>query len=323
MAAIGTNTVTSIARRFILPEIADVIYDSNPVFFRMNRANKKIVQGGTQIEVPLMKSQFTAGGSYNGYDLLDVSPSDTIQNAVYDWAQYHVPVAVDGRTLIKTDSPEAIANFLSIQFDQAKMQMAENLGVGLWSDGTADTDGIVGLGAAVDDGGNVATYAGITRSGNAWWQASDDSSTSTLTALSLNAAFQNASKGGKHPTLIACRIEQYNRIWNVAQGDQRFPAQVGGSDEQLASVGFTNVLFNNTPVVVDSHVFDGPNTSNSAIVFLHEDALHLAVSPRADFYMQDFQTPVNQDAMVSQLFWAGQLVTTNCALQSKMSAVTG
>ena len=47
--AIGTNAVTSLVRHYIMPEIVDNIYGDNPLTFRLLRANKKLVQGGTQI----------------------------------------------------------------------------------------------------------------------------------------------------------------------------------------------------------------------------------------------------------------------------------
>ena len=317
---IGTDVVTSIARRFILPEIVDNIYNSNPIFFRVNAANKRVISGGTQIEVPLMYSRFTAGGPYQGYETLTVTPSDTVKNGAWDWKQQYVPVTVDGLTLIKTDSPEAIANFIQFYFAQAEMEMAENLGTGLWSDGT-DSKQIDGLEAAVDDTTVAATYAGLARSSNTFLNSQVDSSTATLTLASLQSHFGSVSEGGRHPTIIVSRQEQYNRYWALVQANQTFETGVGGRDEQLASAGFTNLLFNNVPWVVDSHVFDGPDTSNSAIVMLNEDYLYWAVSPRADFYLEDFQTPVNQDAMVAKLLWAGNALMTNTQRQGKMTAV--
>jgi hypothetical protein len=313
---LGTNVVTSIARRFILPEIVDNIYRSNPVFFRLEKANKKIVRGGTQIEVPLMYSRFAAGGFYQGYDLLDTSPSDTVKNGAWDWKQAYVPVTVDGLTLIKTDSPEAIADFIRLYFSQAEMELVEILASGLWSDGSGQQ--IDGLSLAVDSTG---TYGGLSRAANTWWAAQEDSSTATLTLAALNTFFGTVSEGGRHPTIIVSGQAQYNRFWGLNTVGQRFPIEPGGADEQLASAGFSNLLFNGVPWTVDSHVPADAGTSRDPIYFLNEDYMWLAVSPRADFYMEDFQTAINQDAMVAKLFWAGNLVVNNCQRQGKMTNV--
>lgn len=318
---IGADTLTALSRRHIMPMIVDNVYNSNPVFFRLYKANKRIVQGGTHIEVPLMYKRFTSGGPYQGYDVLETVPQDTVKNGAWDWKQHYVTVAVDGLTLIKTDSPESVANYLRFYFAQAEMEMAENLANGLWADGTNAKE-IDGLEAAVDDGGVAATYAGLTRASNTWLNSQDDSTTATLTATALQSMFGNTSEGGRHPTLIASRQEQYNRFWAINQLNQDFPSMPSGHDEQLASAGFTNQLFNGVPWIVDSHVPDGPNTSNSGIYFLNEDYIWIAVSPRADFYLTPFQEPVNQDAMVAKMLWAGNLIVPNTQRQGKMTNIS-
>lgn len=319
---VGASTVTAIAERFIMPEIVDNVYGRNALLYRLNRSNKRIVRGGYQIEQPLMFDDFAAGGTYQGYDVLTVSPSDTIKNGAWAWAQYYVPVTVDGLTLIKVDSPRAIADLIRTYFAQAEMQMAQNLGAGIWSDGITNPKAIDGLQGAVDDGGVLGTYAGIVRASNTWWNANDDSTTSALTLAALQSMFMSCSSGGRHPTSIWSRVEQYNRYWNLNVANQDFPSQPSGHDEVLASAGFTNQLFNNVPWLIDDNVFDGPNASNSAIVMLNEDYMWLAVSPRADFVMQPFQQPVNQDAMTALMLWAGNLIITNCKRQGKLTNVS-
>lgn len=318
---IGANVVTAISRRFIFSEIVDNVYNSNLFLYRMNQANKRIVTGGTQIEVPLMYARLSAGGPYQGADVLTVAPSDTVKNLAVDWKQHYVPIVVDGLTLIKTDSPQAIANFLRMYFAQSEMDMAENLGVGLWSDAVTNAKQIDGLKGAIDDGTVATTYGGLSRTTNTWFKSQVDSTTGTMTLAALNSFFGNVAEGGRHPTVILSRQGQYDRYWALNTSNQRFVAAPTGHDEQLASAGFTNLLFNGVPWGVDSHVFDGPNASNSAIAMLNEDYLWWVVSPRADFYMEDFQTPVNQDAHVAKLLWAGNLICTNPARQGKMTAV--
>lgn len=318
---IGVGVVTALSRRYIMPEIVDNIYASNPFFFRMNQANKRIVQGGTQIEVPLMYKRFTNGGPYQGYDSLNVAPNDTVKNGAWDWKQHYVPVTVDGLTLIKTDSPQAIANYIKFYFAQAEMEMAENLAVGVFSDTITNTKDVDGLKGAVDAGTVATTYAGLTRASNTFLNSQVDSTTAVLTVSALQSHFMTVKSGGRAPTLIVSRVEQYNRYHNLGIANQLFQIGPAGTDEQLFSAGFTNLLYNNTPWLEDSHVFDGPNTSNSAILTLNEDYFYFAVSPRADFYLEDFQKPVDQDAMVAKILWAGNLILTNTQRQGKMTAV--
>lgn len=313
---IGTNEINSISRRYIHPQLVDNVYRSNPMFFRLNAMNKKMLQGGLQIEVPLVFQRFAAGGFYQGYDLLDVTPSDTVKNAAFDWKQAYVPVSVDGLTLIRADSPEAVVNFLTFYFENAQAELAEILGTGVWSDVVSNNKVIDGLKGAVDDGTIATTYGGLSRSTNLFWKSQIDSSTATLTLVSMRTMMGNTSEGGRHPTLLVGTQLNYNRFWNLVQPSQAFPVQPGGHDEQLAQAGFSNLLFDGVPFVVDSHV------PANHIFFLNEDYIYLFVNPRADFNMKEFREPVNQDAMTSLILWAGNVVLSNCQRQGKMTAVT-
>jgi hypothetical protein len=324
---IGTDTVTSIANRYVVPTITDQIYPANVFLYRVHRANKKMVQGGTQIEVPSMYRRFAAGGAYRGFEPLDTTPSDTIRNGALDWKQYYVPWSLSGLTLIQTDSPEAIANFLTLQSQQAFMEMAEILAYGLFQNGVSNVKELDGFAGAIGNSsvGNTS-YAGISRSANSWWNSSVDASTATLTLASLHALIMNASRGGQHPTILLTRQEQYNRAWALGAASTGYTIQQqrapGGHDELLLSAGFTNILVDNIPMVVDPHVDNGPNASNGRIYAINENTFHLCVSPRADFYVEPFQKPVNQDAMVSMILWAGNVVCTAPNLNAVMTNVS-
>lgn len=315
-APIGTNEINSLSRRYILPMLVDNVYNSSPLFFRLNRRNKKQVQGGLHIEVPLVYQQFAAGGSYSGFDLLDVSPSDTVKNAAFDWKQYYVPISIDGLTRIRMNSPEAVLNALTFMFEQAQVQMVENLSQGIWSTSTG-TGSVDGIQAAIDNGAVAATYGGLPRSTNPFWNAQVAAATAPLSLSQIQNIYGLCTDGGRHPTIILNDQAVYNIYWNLLSQSQAFPVQPQGMDEQLAQAGFTNLLFNGVPMVVDSHAPAGD------MFFLNEDYMTLVVASQADFRMNDFREPVNQDAMVSLLLWAGNMVFYNVQRQGKLTGITG
>lgn len=319
---VGTNTLTSLSRTLVIPEITDTFYGSNVVFFRANNSWRKTVTGGTQVEVPWMYADFVNGGPFTGYQVFDLSPNDTIKNGALDWSFYYKPVTIDLPTIVKANHPDAIANLVGVQFEQASMSMCDDVGTDLWGDGTGSNTPLVGLKASIDDGGVAASYAGLTRSSNTWLNSTDDSSTATLTIPSLQSNFGSAKEGGRAPTLISSRTDQYNRYLALVQANMRHVVNAGGHDEQLASAGFTNALFNNVPWVDDTKTFDGPNASNSAIVMMNEDYLELLVLSGLDFYMEDFMRPADQAAYTTQIIWGGQVINKNPARNSKMTALT-
>lgn len=316
---VGTNEVTSLSRRFLFDEIVDQVYGSNAVLFRLNSMNKRRVQGGYQIEVPLTWQHMVGGGWYQGFEVLDVSPSDTVKNAAWDWKQAYQSISIDGLTLIRADSPIALTGNLAYQVENAIMELSDQLGNGVWSDTVTNPKMIDGLKGAVDNGVVAATYGGITRASNPFWNSQVDSSTTTLSLTALQTLFSNCESGARHPTLIVSQPVNYNRYWVLNQSLQAFPTQPGGHDEVLAQAGFTNVLFDGVPWLKDSHV---PTTPQSSIFMLNEDYLTLVVASRADFQMKEFREPANQDAMTMLVLWAGNVILTNPQRCGKMTALT-
>lgn len=323
MATLGADTVTAISRRYIIPRIVDNVYGSNPLFFRWWRANKVTQQGGVNIQQPLMYKRMNGGGWYKGYQLLTISPSTTVQNATFTWKQAYQSVTVDGLTLLRADSPIAIADYLAVMFKQAEMQLADTLGAGLWSNG-ATGKVITGTVLAVDNGTVASSYGGIAHSGNSWWNAQLDTSTTTLTLKSMQTLWGKCQSGGRAPTIIFGTQTVYNWYWGLNYSYQQFPVQPQGHTTQLAQAGFTNLLFNGAPFLVDSHIGTGTGESTEGkLFFLNEDYWTLIVATRAQFKIEDFQTPVNQDAMTSKLLWAGNLVCSNISRQGKFTALIG
>lgn len=318
---VGVGVVTSLARRYIMPEIVDVVYASNPYFFRLNRRNKKLIRGGYQIEVPFVYKRFGNGGPYSGMDPISVAANDTVKNGAWDWKQHAVTVAIDGLTLIKVDSPDAIADVIKFSFAQAEMEMAENLAIGIMSDGVTNPKEINGLRGAIDAGAVTTAYAGLTRSANPWLNSQVDTTTTTLSQSALNNHFTAVGSGGRTPSIVASRSDQYNRFYNLGIVNQQFNQGPAAVDDVMMQAGFTNLLFNNVPWLSDSHVFDGANASNSVVLMMNEDYFYFAVSPKADFYLEDFQKPIDQDAMAAKILWAGNFINSNPARQGKMTAV--
>lgn len=311
---VGTNDLTSLSDRYLLPTLTDNVYRSNLMTFRLLARNLKKLKGGTQIEAPLIYTKFTAGGFYSGYDLLDTTPQDVVKNAAWDWKQAYVPITVDGLTLIKAEGPGAIVDHLTYKFEIASHDLVDKIGDGIWNNG-AVAKSIDGIQGAVDDSTVLVTYGGLSRSANTWWRSQVDTTTTVLSYPSMQTMFGNCTEGGRHPTIIVTTQANYNRYVNLGIGGQVFPSQPAGQDEQLVSAGFTNALFNNVPLAVDS------KCTTNHVYYFNEDYWELAVHTRTDMVMDEFRRPVNQDAMVAYIRWAGNLICRAPARNGKQTAV--
>lgn len=319
---IGTDTITSISRHIVRPVITDQFYGSNSLFYRLNSSGKKKYTGGMHYEAPFIYQGFSTGGSFAGYDLLDVAPQETIKNGGWDMKQYYQTVSLSGRDLARANNEAAVADLVVTLTSQAVLDLADKIGTDLHGTATSDSTKIDGLRDVVDNGGTATSYAGLTRASNTWLNAQVDSSTATLTLSSLNSMFNSCTKGGHAPTIILSRTEQYGRFEGLLSTYQRFQQGPAGADQVLANAGFTNLLFKNTPWVIDDKVMDGPNASNSAILFLDETQMELACFFNTDFEMEEWQKPTNQNAMVQKIFWFGNLMHFRPQTNGKMTNVS-
>ena len=95
----------------------------------------------------------------------------------------------------------------------------------------------------------------------------------------------------------------WNKLWDRVQPQQRYPT--GPGFDGLAKIGFDVININGAAVIVDSHIASGYGfgiNSNYVKLIMHRER---------DFHFTGFKTPINQDAVVGQILWAGNLVVSS------------
>jgi hypothetical protein len=311
---IGVDHITAIVNRYLMPDIIDLAYQGNPLFFRLYNSNRRFVDGGPQIEQPVMVSKFTAGGSFSDLDVLDMTPQNTTRTVAWDWKEKYVPVAFSNLAMTKMNSADSIANGVQVQVEQAAMQMRDLLGTGLYSAGTNSKE-LDGLTLAIDTSG---VYAGIDRSANLWWQgkrpASAVGTSANVDIALINTLQASVTVGGRFPTLGLVTQAAYASLWSILYGKQQFYS-VSEKDAQMASAGFNNFVINGTPFVIDPKIPSYSTDTGGQVFLLNEDFIKLAVTPLSDFRMEPFQQAFNQAAIGAKLLFTGNLLVTNPQVQ--------
>ena len=302
-----------------LPGLVDLIFNSNPLWIRMASKERIIFDGGDLIRQPILYGTLNSG-SYSGLDTFDTARVQTKTVMQFDWSQYQCSLTIDGRTIAKTSGAGSrIMDLVETEMETARLTLANNLGVDLFLDGTGNGGKVLtGLIAAIDDGTNVNTYGGIARLANGdQGVAVRGNLNTTGGALSLglvNTAMGSATIQPHRPDLIVTTQAMWDRFWERSQPSQREPS--GPAFDDLARIGFTAVNFNGAAVVVDSHVAAG----NAWL--LNTDFFKLIIHKDRDFIFSGFQKPTNQDAMVGQIFWMGQLVCQAPRLNTRMTGLS-
>lgn len=311
--------IAAVAVDSYLPGLIDLFFNSNPLWIRLSSKERVIIDGGDLIRQPILYQGLTSG-SYSGLDTFDTTRVQTKTVLQFDWAQYYANLTVDGRTLIKTSgSGSRVLDLVEAEMETARLTLADLLGTHLTLDGTGNAGkNLLGLIAAIDSGTNVRFYGGLDRNGgDAIATAIRGNLNTTGGALALalvNTAMGSATIQPQRPDLLITTQTLWDRFWERVQPSQRTPSGPGFDD--LAKVGFTAVNFNGAAVVVDSHVASGN------LWLINSDTMKLIVHKDRDFRFTGFQTPTNQDALVGQILWAGQLICQSPRLNTRMTGLS-
>jgi len=294
-------------------EVVDNISDNNSLLRRMkSRGNIKTESGGYELAFPLEYANNSTYQRYSGYDTLNVNASDVISAARYDWAQIALHVTASGRELRQNNSKEAMIKLVKARIQNAKNTASNNLAIDIYSDGSL-TNQIGGLAALVNSAG-TGTVGDINSSNFSFWQNqflefSGTPGTATIGTM-MNQLWLPLVRGQDKPDIIVFSQDYYSFYEGSLQSNQRY------MKADAASLGFEELMYKSAQVIFD----DNSNFGTTAKIgyFLNTKYLYLIQHSEAQWTQDDVKKPVNQDAEVVPLYWMGQLVTTNRALQGKL-----
>jgi hypothetical protein len=303
--ALTYDQISAITLKKIIPKMVDNIFDSNPL---MQRAKKKFytkVDGGTSITQPLNYAQISSADWYAGADTLSTTDNDVFTAAEYAWKQIYANISINRIDEIKNSGDAAILNFVKQKVQIAEKTIMDQMGTALYNSGTnAKAIGGLRLIASTSN-----TVGGISQSSYSWWQAQVDSTTTTLSLAALQTIMNRCTIGNDGPSVGLATRTLYNSYYALLQPQQRF------TDSEVAKGGFSSLMFNGIPVIVDSHV------PASGFFLLNEDYLNLYYHPDEDFRFEPFQKPINQNVKVAKVYWAGAFGTSNARMQGYLSAL--
>lgn len=301
--------------------IADNVSNHNALYRRLTKKGKiRAIDGGRTIAVPLDYAENATFQRYSGFDQLNVSASDVLSAAEFNWKQAAVHVTASGLELRSNAGKNQMIQLAKARLNNALRTFRNNISSDIYSDGTA-TNQINGLQALVSDAG-TGTVGGINSSTYAFWASTVQSAAAplqgggaitpgatTIESLMLPLWIE-LTRGGDMPDLI---VMSTNYFTFYEQSQTSIKRYTSASD---ADGGFASLKYHGADVVFDS----GGGCPTSHGYFLNTDYLELVVHQDANLTQMDDKSSVNQDAVVMPLIWQGNLCVSNRALQGVMKA---
>lgn len=308
-----TELVTTTYRKH-RKEVKDNLSNRNALLKYMEkRGNIRKEDGGLTIVTPL---DYASNGTYQRYsdwDVLDISASDVISAAEYQWRQVAINVVASGREIRVNSGEAAIVKLVAARIKNAMRTFKNNFSSDMYSDGST-TNQINGLAAIVADT-NTNTVGGINATTWSFWQntvkdASVSSVTTSATTIEnglMLPLWLSISRGpDDEPDLIVMDPVYYTYFESSQVSLKRY------TGAEMANAGFSTLKYKSADVLFDS---TASGITASHAYFLNTNYLGLSVHRDADLEVMDDMRPINQDGSVTPILWMGNLTCSNRKLQ--------
>ena len=335
------NRVTTTTNTLLLPKVVDTILNSNVLATRVLTSAKKWT--GEKIRKAVKVEKNTNGGSFDGFDTFSTSATDTRINLEFEAKFYEKGVTLPLTELSKNMAdPNRLADLAALELASTAEDMADDIGTLFYSDGTGNgSKDFLGLEGIVDDGTNVATYGGQSRSTYSTLNSTVTASGGTLTLEKMATLYNNITSGSVKPTMGLTTETIFSLYEQLLEPQERInkdvPMMRGGL---TGGAGFTSLFYKGFPVIADEKCTSG------VLYFVNEDFLEWRALPMAKttpinykfqdiegndytnvnglgFSWSDWIIPSNQASVIGHIYLGGELWSSNPKRHGKLTGITG
>jgi hypothetical protein len=236
--------------------------------------------------------------------------------AEFNWKQAAGSVSISGlEAEVQNKGKAQVISLLKSRIKNAEHTMKNQVTVGMYANGTGNAGKeIGGLQLLIADTPTSGTVGGIDQNTYTWWRnqsfdaTTDGGAPATAANIGgyMNTVFLRCTRGNDKPDLIVADVNYYGAYWNSLQAIQRV------AESKTAALGFQNLAFaNNVPVVYE----DSTGIPSNHMYFINTDYLHFRYAAGRLFEPMKELRPINQDAEVHMILFAGNLTSSNRARQ--------
>ena len=209
-----SERVLSLTQDYLLPKVADNVLNSNVLLLRLMGSAKE--GKGESIKKAIKYANSGQASSFAGMDTFTPAALNTKVRLSYDMRGVRQPIAISGMEAVANAVSETqVTDLVKEALEETQQELVDSLGSIIYSDGTGNSNkDPLGLRAIVDDGTDVSTIGGLSRTTypvlNAYRAAA---SGGALSLSNLATMFTNVSSGTgmTTPTMIVSN----ETVWDL------------------------------------------------------------------------------------------------------------
>ncbi len=327
------NFVTSITKERFFPKIVDNIHEGNVLFARL-RGKARPWTGGSQLVIPTTVSKRTALGSFSGFDTFSTNQEDVRKKFTINPSEYYATITISGIQKALNKGAEAVVDLLTAEFEDVGKALSEKMGEDCYKDGTGnDNKDIAGLDYHIDDGTVATTYQGLSRTTYTNLKATRNAQSGALGFDDLATDYDAAQRGNDSPTIGITTPA----VWSIIEAllvpvqnmevGKSYPKLVpsGGTEGISVNRGYNAIYYRGVPIIADEKCTAGYlyfiNENHLFLYQIEQDPLFVEAA-KEGFAWTGWKRGTNQNAITSQLLWAGQLVGDSPRTMSVRTGIT-
>lgn len=333
------NRVSTLTNTKLIPKVVDTVLDSNVFATRMLMRAQR--WSGEKIRKAVKISTNTNNGSFDGFDQFNATAQDTRRAMEFEAKFFHQDVVLPlTETSKNMADPSRIADLAAMELASAAEDMADKIGTQFYGDGTGNGGkDFLGLEGIVDDGTNLATYGGLSRTTFPTLKSTVTGSGGTLTLAKMDTMWDSVTSGGIKPTVIICDQTLFSLYGQLRQPSEQIIQTDNFMGGMKAGAGPVALGYRGVPVIADEKATAG------TMYFLNENFLEWRALPMdrtmpANFNVQDIEgndytnvkglgfswsdwiIPSNQASIIGHIYLGGQLWSSNPRRQGKLTGIT-
>lgn len=339
------NVVDTITLEEIVPRVVDTVLRTNRFATKMLSKTKRF--GAATMDFPIKYQVGTAVQSFLGFDTLPTSFTDTRVLLKYNPRFVTANVALAGTDLMANNTAAKVIDLTRVEMQSRAQDLADGIGTMLWSDGTGNSNkDFLGLGALVDDGTNVATIGGLSRSTYTTLKGTVTSA-ATLSLSTMRTLWNAIGDSGVYPTRVYTDFPTFGLYEQLLQPQEKIYKEITVSDNYKLFEGVkeSGLVWAGMEVMPDRKATSGQmvmiNEDYMGFYALDGDLPVFDEARKVDvsgklfagnsynevgnlgFYWTGFIKTNNQFAFNSFIILAGNLLTDNPRRHGKLTGITG
>lgn len=276
-------------------------------------------RGGERVQVPLTLTAPEKADAVAKFGSFNADPNKTRTAALYSLSRYISAITVENFEAIIHRRPEAIADLLELDTEDARLDLERRINLDLSDDAAANSERIIGFEEIMTEAPTAGALGGVSRVNNSNYRNVAVVNTALANLLSdMEQAFTNAQSGQDMPNLVfmgrLARRLYVSQLTGTIRVDPLEIAKGGPGDASIR-----DLLFGGARVVTDEDFQAWGGGTGTTMAFANTRYLKFDVAQ--EFTSMEFVRPSTEDTMKGGLRWVAVFYCTQPRRQALVSDI--